>query len=126
MNGFTYDTGALVAAEARRDDVWALHKRVLNRGLSPIVPAVVLAQAWRGGPQPLLSQFLRGCVVEAFIETRARGVGVALARSETNDIVDAAVVISALGRGGTVVTSDPDDLRRVAERLGAKLQLHVV
>jgi predicted nucleic acid-binding protein len=126
VRGLTYDTGALLAAEAGRREVWAIHKRALARKWAPVVPAVALAQAWRGGPQPLLSRLLTGCVVEGFAELRARQVGTALARSQTGDVVDAAVALSALAAGHAVVTSDPDDLQRVAEALGAKLPIHVV
>ncbi len=54
MSGVTYDTGMSIAAESNRRDAWLLHARVLADGTVPVVPAVVLAQAWRGGPQPLL------------------------------------------------------------------------
>lgn len=64
VRGLTYDTGALIAAE--RDDrlMWALHRATLGRGITPTVPAGVLAEAWRGGPQPRLSSLLKGCHVE--------------------------------------------------------------
>ena len=73
--GLTYDTGALVAAE--RDDrlVWSLHRAALARGLPPTVPAGVLAEGWRGGPQATLSRFLKGCHVEDLSEASARAVG---------------------------------------------------
>jgi hypothetical protein len=40
--------------------------------------------------------------------------------------VDALVVIGALRRGDVVMTSDPDDLRRLAEALGADLAVEAV
>lgn len=126
MKPLTYDTGALIAAEARNQDLWALHEEALERLISPVVPAGVLAQAWRGGPQPNLSMFLSGCVVEGFDEVRARRVGSALARARTKDVVDASVVIGALERGSLVVTSDPDDLNRIADALGGKLDIHAI
>ncbi|MGH3614500.1 MAG: hypothetical protein ACRDRK_18315 [Pseudonocardia sp.] len=73
--GIVYDTGALVAAERADDQVWFVHRRALGRGLRPVVPSVVLAQAWRGGPQPNLSRLLKGCVIEALAENAAREVG---------------------------------------------------
>jgi len=124
MSGLTYDTGALIAAEANRRELWALHARSLQRGLRPNVPAGVLAQAWRGGPQANLSRLLRGCRIEELTEQRARGAGVACASAGTSDVVDAAVVVGALARNDLVVTSDPDDLRRIADGLGRDLRLH--
>ena len=42
-----YDAGALVAAERNIPSLWALHDAVLRRGLSPLVPAGVLARVLR-------------------------------------------------------------------------------
>jgi hypothetical protein len=121
--GLTYDTGALLAAERNDRRLWALHRRALERGLVPSVPAGVLGQAWRGGPQALLSRLLRGCRVEPLDEAAARAAGVACARAGTSDVVDASVVAGAVQRRDLVVTSDPDPLRRLAEAAGASLQL---
>ena len=121
MNGLTYDTGMLIAAEGDRRDAWALHRRALERGLLPVITAGVLAQAWRGGPQPSLSRMLDGCRIEPIDEPRARAAGRACARASSSDVVDAVVVVTALDRGDRVVTSDPDDLLRIASALGRKL-----
>jgi hypothetical protein len=86
MTGLTYDAGALLAAEADRSTIWVIHRRALARGVRPVVPAVVLAQVWRGGPQPLLSRLLRGCMVETFDERLGRAVGSALAAARTVDV----------------------------------------
>ena len=124
MSGLTYDTGALLAVESRRRDMWVLHARALVRGIEPVVPAGVLAQAWRGGPQAEMSRLLRGCAVEPLDERRARDAGTACAKSGTRDIVDAAVVLGAIARGDVIVTSDPGDLKAIASALGRKLSLH--
>lgn len=55
--------------------MWALHDSVLRRHRSPLVPAGVLAQAWRGDPQANLSRLLAGCTVWAFDEDVAREAG---------------------------------------------------
>lgn len=68
MAGVVYDTGALLAAERDRPQLWLLHRETLRRHVRPIVPSVVLAQAWRGGPQANLSRFLQACVIEALAE----------------------------------------------------------
>lgn len=122
----TYDTGALLAAEAHRRDLWVLHARSLLRGEQPVVPAAVLAQAWRGGPQAALSRLLHGCVVEELDEPRARAAGIVCARSGTRDVVDAIVVAGALARGDLVVTSDAADLEQLASALGASVRFHRV
>jgi hypothetical protein len=126
VSGVTYDAGALIAAERGLRSIWWLHRDLLGRGTFPTVPTVVLGQAWRGGPQARLSRFVRGCHIEPFTEQQARAAGVALAASGGSDLVDAAVVITALAREDLVVTSDPDDLRRIAAAIGRDLAVHVV
>jgi predicted nucleic acid-binding protein len=126
VSGVSYDTGALIAAERGSVSVWALHRRLLERGLCPSVSTVVLGQAWRGGPQAQLSRLLRGCRIEPLSEPQARAAGAALAACGGEDIVDAVVVVSALARCDLVLTSDPDDLRRIASAIGGDLSLHVV
>ena len=61
MPAIVYDTGALLAAERRNPDFLALHDELTSARIRPIVPVVVLAQAWRGGPQHQISRVLKGC-----------------------------------------------------------------
>ena len=84
-----------------------------------VIPGV-LAQAWCGGPrQALLAQFLSSpdVVLPAFDASTARAVGELCGRSGHHDVVDVHVVLHARLHGHRVVTSDPDDLRRVDSRL---------
>jgi len=120
--GLTYDTGALIAAEANRRDLWALHACALRRGRQPVVAAGVLGQAWRGGPQAALSRLLKGCRIETLNEARARAAGAACARAGTKDVIDASVVLGALARADVVVTSDVEDIERIASALGARVR----
>lgn len=124
----TYDTGALVAGERNDRKMWALHAELLRLEIPPSVPAPVLAQAWRGGArQASLARLLRQCCVEQMSEELARSVGVALANAGTSDVVDAAVVESAHRLGhASIVTSDPSDLRVIADSLGFDVHLEVV
>lgn len=126
MTGLTYDTGLLIAAERSNRRAWALHRRALERGLVPTVPAGVLGQAWRGGPQAQMSRLLRGCRVEALDSARARSAGAACSLAGISDVVDASVVVGAGARGDVVVTSDPDDLGRLRDALGFDLRIEVV
>jgi len=126
VSGVTYDAGALIAAERGSKSIWWLHRDLLKRGMYPTLPTVVLGQAWRGGPQARLSRLVRGCSIEPFTEQQARSAGAALAASHGRDLVDAAVVATALDRGDLVVTSDPDDLRRIAAAIGHDLAVHIV
>jgi hypothetical protein len=123
VGGITYATGALVAGENNDRRLWALHRRALERGMRPTIPAGVLAQAWRGGPQAELSRLLRGCRVEDINEVRGRAAGHACGRSKTADVIDATVAIGAIARGDLVVTSDPKDIKRIASALDARLEV---
>jgi predicted nucleic acid-binding protein len=122
--GLTYDTGALIAAE--RDDrlMWGLHRAALARGLPPTVPAGVLAEAWRGGPQHRLSRMLKGCRIEPLTETQAREVGVLAERSGLHDTVDLADAEGALRRNDAVVTSKRTHIEQVAD--AARRRIHPV
>lgn len=126
MSGVTYDAGALIAAERNSLSMWAFHKRLLERGVRPTLSTAVLGQVWRGGPQAHLSRLLRGCRIAPLTESEARAAGAALTSSGSSDLVDAVVVVTALAREDTVVTSDPDDLRRIGGAIGGTVPLHVV
>ncbi len=125
-DGLTYDTGALIAAE--RDDrlMWALHRAAIERGLRPTVPAGVLAEAWRGGPQHRLSRVLKGCRVEELGEDQARHVGGLIARSGLDDTVDVAVAEGAMRRNDAVVTSNRTHIEQVASALGKRIAIQDV
>ena len=124
--GLTYDTGALIAAE--RDDrlLWSLHRAAIARGVPPTVPAGVLAEAWRGGPQHRLSMLLKGCQVEDLSELQARRVGVLVAACGLDDTVDVSVVEGALRRHDAVVTSNRAHIEQVADSVRRSVPIHDV
>lgn len=123
MAGITYDTGTLLAGERNRRTLWALHRRALERGVRPTVPAGVLGQAWRGGPQGELSRLLKGCRIETLDEVRSRAAGQACGRAGNSDVIDATVVVGAIARADLVVTSDPDDIAHIASALNTRLDI---
>jgi hypothetical protein len=47
----------------------------------------------------------------------AEAAGVLCRRAGTSDVIDASVVLTALRERAVVVTSDPDDLRRLYSRV---------
>ncbi len=126
MTGVTYDTGFLIAAERNDRRAWALHRRALERGFVPTVPAGVLGQGWRGGPHAQMSRLLSGCRVEVLDEARARSAGAGCSLAGTADVVDASVVVGAGARGDVVVTGDSGDLGRLRDALGFDLRIEVV
>lgn len=127
MSGLTYDSGALIAAERNERRMWLLHQRALMRGVRPVVPAGVLAEAYRSARQVNLSRLLRGCQVEPLDEQSARAAGVLLARCAVEPgAVDASVAEGALRRGDAVVTGNADHLRALADGAGRKLEVITV
>ncbi|MGH8979698.1 MAG: twitching motility protein PilT [Acidimicrobiales bacterium] len=122
--GVTYDAGALVAADRGERRMWARHRVLLQLRQVPIVPAPVVAQAWRGGRrQARLSRLLVGCNVERLDDGQARRVGELLARAALSDIVDATVVEGSLRRGDLVISSDPMDLSSLASAIHRHLEV---
>lgn len=126
MGTILYDTGALIAAERADQRLSAFHKAARLSGWTPVVPVVVLAQAWRGGPQPRLSRLLKGCDVLPDTEHIGRRAGRACAKAGTSDVVDAIVVVTALELRAPVVTSDPHDLGLLLDALDESIEMHVV
>jgi len=123
VSGLTYDTGALVAAEGGDRRMWAIHRRALERLHTPTVPAGVLAQGWRGGPQPLLARLIDGCAVDPLDEPGARAAGQLLARAMSTDVIDANVVEGALRRDEAIVTSDRHDIEKLANAVGRRINV---
>ena len=121
-----YDAGALVAAERNVRSLWALHDASLRRELPPIVPAGVLAQVWRGGPQANLSRLLAGCRVSSLDESLARAAGTLCGQAGTSDVVDASVAVLAHAMRAAVVTDDVGDLNALASAAGWPITLHEV
>jgi hypothetical protein len=123
MPAIVYDAGALLAAELRNPDFLALHDEVTAARIRPIVPVVVLAQAWRGGPQHQMSRVLKACDILPDDAATGRAAGVACAASGTADVVNAIVIATAVRHQAAVVTSDPGDLTRLANSIGVKIRL---
>lgn len=107
--------------------MWALHAGLLAEGIAPIVPAPVLAEAWRGGSrQASLVRMLAMCTVEAMTSTQAEEVGVLIGKSGHTNVVDVTVVEGAIRRGDGVVTSDRRDIHRIAEALKASFTIETI
>jgi predicted nucleic acid-binding protein len=127
MPGVTYGTGALVAAERNDRRMWALHAGFLAEEVVPVVPAPVLAEAWRGGSrQASLARLLAMCDVEPMSEEQARHVGVIAGKAAHDDIVDVTVVESATRRRDAVVTSNEDHIRLIADAVRARLRIEFI
>ena len=114
--GIVLDTGALIALDRGDKRMVALLHRALAQGRTFRVPAGVVGQAWRSGPrQVMLARFLRSEEVEIvpLDEQLARACGELCRATNSADVIDASVVILARERRDPIVTSDPNDMRRL-------------
>ena len=114
MTAVVLDAGALVAVDRGDRALRAQIHAAQERGLQLRTPAIVVAQAWRdaAGRQARLSQLLRAVEVVPVDLALARDAGILLGRTGLSDAVDATV--AALARDGDqILTSDPNDLRRL-------------
>lgn len=121
-----YDAGALIAAERRSPRLLDMHRLFLDAGDTPIVPTIVLGQVWRGIPrQATLARLLKGCLLHELDEVMAKLGGELCGYAGTSDLADAVVAVLA-ARHGTVVTSDPDDLRLLTAATGRRVTIFTI
>jgi predicted nucleic acid-binding protein len=118
MSTVVYDAAVLVAADRNERRAWAEHKARLELGVVPLVPAPVVAQVSWSPQQVQLRRFLAGCVVVPLGESEAHESGRLSGISKTSDVVDAVVVTTALRHNAAILTSDPEDIQRLASASG--------
>jgi hypothetical protein len=118
------DAGAFLAVERGDREVVALVKRERLAGRSPVTSGGVVAQVWRGGhsQQAPVARLLAGVDVAPIDDSLGRQAGILLARADRSDAIDATVVCLAAD-GDDILTSDPDDLRTLAEVAGIHVEL---
>lgn len=112
MLALTFDTGALIALERGDKRMRALLKAANIGHVPVVVPAVVVAEWWRGGGRRH-EDILAAIDVEPTTEHIARLAGEAIAALPGTTVVDAIVMACAAQRGGIVYTSDIVDLDRL-------------
>lgn len=112
MRGLTFDTGALIGLERRHQRIARVYRAAVSDGLPVTVPAIVIAEWWRGRSQAR-ELVLRGVRVEATTSVLARVAGEALAAIPDATVVDAVVMASAAQRGDIVYTANVSDLQRL-------------
>jgi hypothetical protein len=100
--------------------MWALHEALLEDDVDIVVPATVIAEAWRGGPrQANLARMLRGCDVDTLDDHRGRAVGELSAASAHEDPVDVHVAEAAARlRHFAVVTSNRGHIAAILAATG--------
>ncbi|MGI8699628.1 MAG: PIN domain-containing protein [Nocardioidaceae bacterium] len=122
------DAGALIALDRGDRDTWALVTEVHRAGQRPVVPAPVIAQAWRGGQrQARLARVLSGVELVLADGPVSRRAGELLGKSRTIDVLDALVALAAQDRPGCeVLTSDPGHIHHLLQTLHIRRTIRVV
>jgi len=121
------DAGAFLAAERGDRDLVALVKRERLAGRVPVSHGGVIGQVWRDGRgrQAQLARLLAGTDVVALDVALGRRAGNLLGRSGQADVIDSALICLA-NDGDDILTSDPDDLRVLAEAADLHVEITAV
>jgi len=114
MTGLTFDTGALIALERRKQRMKQILERALAKDQPITVPADVVGEWWRGHTQ-LREAILDAVDVEPLTLALAKLAGEALATVSGATLVDAIVMASAASRGDIVYSGDVDDLEKLRQ-----------
>ena len=108
------DAGPLIAADRDRRTFAALVRAAEESGETLRTTEAIVAQVWRSPRQANLASALAAIeVTDSF--GNGRRVGELLAATDTSDPIDAHLVVLARTTNETILTSDPDDLNRLAE-----------
>lgn len=108
----TFDTGALIGLERRRQRMRHVIERATERALDIQVPSVCVAEWWRKRTDRN-EAILAALVVVHTDDELVRVAGEAQALVPKATTIDAIVMASAARAGGVVYTSDVGDLERL-------------
>jgi hypothetical protein len=125
LGDVVYDAGMLIALATPGDPRARLRHAEYCLTGRPVVPAPVIAQAWRGGAKTAhLARALKDCaVVCCYTETEWRRVGELIGRAglppkKKPDPVDGLVVLTAVEIDAAIIaTSDRDDIQAYLDQV---------
>ena len=121
MNALVLDAGAFFAVERNNRSVIARLRVALQHHLDLRTSAIVIGQVWRNpdGRQARLARLLRAVDVRSVDEQMGRSAGVLLARTGTDDPIDATVALVAES-GDRILTTDRADIGRLVAATGIR------
>jgi predicted nucleic acid-binding protein len=112
MAGLTLDAGALIAYERGEERIRKILAIAYERGFVPTIPAIALAEVWRGDAKDArIARLLKACSIEVVDERLARAAGSLRRATPGAATIDACVAVGVHRRGDAIATSDPDDMR---------------
>jgi predicted nucleic acid-binding protein len=115
--GLTLDAGALIAYERGEQRIREILAVAYARGQVPTIPAIALAEVWRGDAKDArVARLLKACSIEAVDERLAREAGRLRGRTPDAGTIDACIAAGVKKRGDAIATSDTDDMRALLGR----------
>lgn len=112
MAGLTLDAGALIAYERGDERIREILAVANRRGLVPTIPAIALAEVWRGDAKDArVARLLKACSLEVVDERLARAAGRLRRSTPGSGTIDACVAVGVRRRRDAIATSDPGDMR---------------
>jgi predicted nucleic acid-binding protein len=112
MAGLTLDAGALIAYERGQERIREILAVSYERGFVPTIPAIALAEVWRGDAKDArVARLLKASSIEILDERIARAAGSLRRATRGADAIDACIAVGVRRRGDAIATSDPDDMR---------------
>jgi hypothetical protein len=112
VNAYTFDTGALLALERRRQRTVGIFKTARVDRIPVVVPSMCVAEWWRGRTD-VREKILAAVVVVHTNEVLVKLTGEALAAVPRATCIDAMAMATAAMYGGVIFTSDVEDLTRL-------------
>lgn len=104
----TFDTGALIALERRKERAMKIYTHARERGLVVATPNVTVAEWWRGRTDRREAVW-KGLLVEPPTDETVKLAGLALGKVRGATTIDAIVAAFAVQRTGIVYTSGVED-----------------
>ena len=112
MAGLTLDAGALIAYERGDERIREILTVAYARGLVPTIPAIALAEVWRGDAKDArVARLLKASSIETVDEQLARAAGSLRRDTPGSGTIDACVAVGVRRRLDAIATSDPNDMR---------------
>jgi hypothetical protein len=112
--GLTLDAGALIAYERADERIREILTVAYGRGLVPTIPALALAEVWRGDTKDArVARLLKACSIESVDEQLARTAGRLHRTTPGSSAIDTCIAVGVQRRRDAIATSDPQDMRRL-------------
>lgn len=108
MAGLTLDADAPIAYERGQERIRKILVVGYERGFVPTIPAIALAEVWRGDAKDArIARLLKACFVEVVDERLACAAGGLRRATPGANAVDACIAVGVRHRGDAIATPDP-------------------